>query len=52
VARVGTQPGDGTPRMYLRDRQGNIRYLAAVDANGDPSLQLLDADGNVIWSAP
>jgi hypothetical protein len=28
------------------------RYRAAVDGNGNPTVQLFDAQGNVIWSAP
>jgi hypothetical protein len=33
-------------------RPGDTRYRAAVDGNEDPTVQLFDAEGNVIWSAP
>jgi len=38
--------------VSLRDAQGVTRYRAAVDGNGDPTVHLFDAQGNVIWSAP
>jgi len=40
------------PGVRLVDEQGNVRYQASLDLNGSPSIQLLDADGNVLWTAP
>ena len=40
------------PGMRLVDTEGNIRYQASLDRDGNPTLQLFDADGRVIWSAP
>ena len=37
---------------YAFDAQGNTCYRAAVDGNGDATIQLFDAEGTVIWSAP
>jgi hypothetical protein len=53
MLRIGTELiTSSTPVMNLRDRQGVVRYRATLDADGKPSIQLYDAAGNVIWSAP
>jgi hypothetical protein len=38
--------------LQIADAQGNIRYRASVDGDGNPTVELLDALGNVTWSAP
>jgi hypothetical protein len=40
------------PGIRLVDTEGNIRYQASLDRDGNPTVQLFDADGRVIWSAP
>jgi hypothetical protein len=52
IGRIGTTSAGTSTEILLRDRQGNIRFITIVDDNGNPSIQLLDAVGNVIWSAP
>ncbi|HEV7665598.1 MAG TPA: hypothetical protein VGQ62_18850 [Chloroflexota bacterium] len=52
VVRVGSIQALNGYAFNLRDAQGNTRYRAAVDGNGDATIQLFDAEGNVIWSAP
>ena len=52
VVRVGSNQALNGYAVNLRDAQGVTRYRAAVDGNGDPTVQLFDAQGNVIWSAP
>jgi hypothetical protein len=42
----------GTAGLRIRDQAGNVRIVAVLDEAGDPSIQLLDAAGNVIWNAP
>jgi len=49
---LGNPSALGNPGAFFRDAQGNIRFLASLDANGNGSIKLLDASGNVIWSAP
>jgi hypothetical protein len=51
IARVGTAGTTGA-EIHLRDRGGQNRVLISLDDDGNPSIQLLDAGGNVIWSAP
>jgi hypothetical protein len=56
AVRLGT--GDPPPAhsqarsLQLFDRQGLHRIVLRVEEDGTPSIQLLDADGNVTWSAP
>ena len=38
--------------LFLSDQNGRQRILLAVDANGNPTIRLMDALGNIIWSAP
>jgi hypothetical protein len=38
--------------LFLSDQNGKQRILLAVDSSGNPTIRLLDAFGNVIWSAP
>jgi hypothetical protein len=52
IARVGTLQGAAPIGIELWDSQGNVRYRATLDADGNPTIQLLDPDGNAIWSAP
>jgi|SRR5579871_1292000 len=55
IGRLGTvnQPDGGSAgmRMWLADSQGNQRARINVAADGTPSIELLDAAGNVTWSA-
>jgi hypothetical protein len=51
IARVGTL-SDAPVGVELYDAQGNLRYRSMLDADGNPTIQLLDADGKVVWSAP
>ena len=52
VARLGSIASLNGYGLNLRDAQGNTRYRVAVDGDGNATVQLYDADGNVIWSAP
>ena len=47
---LGNQPL--TNLLFLSDQNGRRRILLAVDSNGNPTIRLLDAFGNTIWSAP
>jgi hypothetical protein len=47
---LGTQPLRNL--LFLSDQNGRQRILLAVDASGNPTIRLMDAFGNVIWSAP
>ena len=58
-AEDGTIVGNlGAPRdeqgvtLSLNDQQGHQRIVLLVDGNGTPTMQMLDAEGNVTWSAP
>ncbi len=56
MARLGTGRGPtGTGPLrnlfWLTDWQGQIRIRLSVDENGTPSMEMLDAQGNVTWSA-
>lgn len=42
----------GASALLLRDQEGQDRLSIRVDADGTPSIELLDAAGNVTWSAP
>jgi hypothetical protein len=51
IAALGTAP-DGTGSvMYLRDRQGQTRIWLRVDLDGNPSIEMRDANGDVTWQA-
>jgi hypothetical protein len=57
VARLGTGRGPQgnqplTNLLFLADQNGHRRILLSVDQSGTPSIKLLDAVGNVTWSAP
>ena len=52
MARMGAgETSDGYPAFVLVDKAGHVRFRAILDDDGDASLQILDADGNVSWSA-
>lgn len=56
MVRLGTgrgPTGTGPLRnlLYLADWQGNIRVRLSIDENGNPAMEMLDAEGNVTWSA-
>ena len=52
IIRVGTIGAAAAPQVALRDASGTDRYIAELDADGNPSIQMMDAFGNVIWRAP
>jgi hypothetical protein len=53
VGRIGVGAGDRPiVQMQLADAEGNVRYRASVDPDGNPTIELLDAEGIVTWSAP
>ena len=57
VARLGMGRGPQGNQplrslLFLADQDGHQRILLAVDQFGTPSIKLLDASGNVIWSTP
>jgi hypothetical protein len=52
VLRVGSIQAVNGYAVSLLDAHGVTRYRAAVDGDGNPTVQLFDAQGNVIWSAP
>ena len=55
IGRIGTLDQVSPPvvaGVELRDAQNNVRYRASVGEDGNPNIQLFDADGNVVWSAP
>src|SRR5581483_228336 len=53
MARIGTGLPGTTVRATLRldDSSANPRLVLSVADDGTPSIQLLDANGNVTWSA-
>ena len=57
TARLGTVNNEATRTvegmvLFLADQQGHQRARMVVAADGTPSIELLDADGGVTWSAP
>ena len=50
AARIRLESGN--PEVQLLDKSHNIRFKAALDSDGNASLELLIADGTVVWSAP
>lgn len=52
ATRVGLLGQTITPGVQLVDAQGNVRFRASLDLEGNPTVQLFDAEGAVIWSAP
>lgn len=42
---------DGVVNLHLRDRSGRDRILLKVAEDGTPSIELMDANGTVTWSA-
>ena len=51
IASLGTGAGGVGSTLYLGDRQGQIRIFLRVDADGNPSMEMRDASGNVTWRA-
>jgi hypothetical protein len=51
IARFGTAPGGRAMQVLLNDQQGKPRLRLQVAEDGTPSIELLDADGNVTWRA-
>jgi hypothetical protein len=46
--------GGGDPRLFLLDRDGQIRTILGLgfDAAGSPFVRLRDKGGHVVWSIP
>jgi len=51
IARLGTGAGGAGATFHLADRQGQIRIWLQVDGDGNPSIEMRDASGNVTWRA-
>ena len=51
IASLGTGAGGAGSALVLRDRQGQTRIWLRVDADGNPSMEMRDASGNVTWRA-
>ncbi len=52
VGRFVTLSPESGVQLVLRDREERNRVRVAVDGEGNPSIRLLDANDNVVWSAP
>lgn len=57
VARLGMGHGPQGNQplanvLFLADQDGHRRILLSVDQSGNPSIKLLDAQGNVTWHVP
>ena len=56
LARLGTRETPDSHaagvNLALSDSQGHVRLDLLVDEDGTPAIHMLDADGNVTWSAP
>lgn len=53
TARIGTSsPPKGGVAVLLRDQQERDRIKLSVGLDGEPSIEMFDAEGNVIWRAP
>jgi hypothetical protein len=42
----------GSPSLFLKDSMNRNRAILELSESGEPQMRFLDADGNVIWSAP
>jgi len=51
VGRFGTAANFGGMQLLMNDSQGRTRIRLAIAEDGTPSIELLDADGKVTWSA-
>jgi hypothetical protein len=51
IASFGTTADGAGTEMRLRDRNNQIRLRLLVDSDGNPSIEMMDPDGNVTWSA-
>jgi hypothetical protein len=55
IGRLGTRGTGGTYEpgvvLILSDMQGHARVVLTVGPDGTPSMQMLDAAGNVTWRA-
>ena len=51
VLRVGTADRFSGTHVLMNDNQGRTRLRLAVAEDGAPSIELLDAEGKVIWRA-
>lgn len=38
--------------VLLRDQEERDRIKLSVGLDGNPTIEMFDAEGNVIWSAP
>ena len=51
IGRLGTGPGGVGANLALSDQEGRNRIRLNVAEDGTPSIEMLDANGNVTWSA-
>lgn len=51
IAVFGTDSGGEGSLLQLRDRHQQIRIALRVDRDGNASIEMRDADGNVTWRA-
>ena len=51
VLRVGTADRFSGTHVLMNDSQGRTRLRLTVAADGTPSIELLDAEGEVSWRA-
>lgn len=52
IVHLGTGRGGIGSVLDLNDKEGRSRVILRVAADGTPSIELLDVDGNAVWSAP
>ena len=56
IARLGTREAPDSHaagvNLILSDAQGHVRLDMLVAEDGTPAIHMLDASGNVVWSAP
>jgi hypothetical protein len=51
IASLGTTQGGAGSTLDLKDRNDQTRIQLLVDADGNPSIEMRDASGNVTWRA-
>jgi hypothetical protein len=52
IANLGVVNNATGVALVLSDHQGHGRINLVVDSDGNPAIQMLSADGSIIWSAP
>lgn len=49
--KIAQRKGRG-PRVYLRDNTGKVRVFIGTDDQRTWQIRILDANGNIVWTAP